>query len=166
MKFQQSGCLCTAKRTGWPGPSADTVEHAWETFVRSLQKSTHCASWELQTPQSFCAIFSYGITSRIVCMCHMIYHSCNKVLWRQSLLSAARCCNMCGRNLITGLTCAASPRVDISNTCMVGPKLGLSLPLLTCSPSVWPSWPLYCRGQISWRDLWITLYKTAILQNT
>jgi len=22
MKFQQSGCLCAAKRTGWPGPSA------------------------------------------------------------------------------------------------------------------------------------------------
>ena len=30
---------------------------------------------------------------------------------------------------------AASPRVDISSTCKVGQKLGVSLPLLTCSPS-------------------------------
>ena len=43
--------------------------------------------------------------------------------------------HMCGRNLITGLTSAASPRVDISSTCKVGQKLGVSLPLLTCSPS-------------------------------
>ena len=41
-----------------------------------------------------------------------------------------------GRNLNTGLTSAASPRVDISSTCKVGQKLGVSLPLLTCSPSV------------------------------
>jgi len=26
MKFQQSGCLCTAKRRGQLGPSAETVE--------------------------------------------------------------------------------------------------------------------------------------------
>jgi hypothetical protein len=38
-------------------------------------------------------------------------------------------CNMCGRNLITGLTSAASPRVDISSTCKVGQKLGVSLSL-------------------------------------
>ena len=44
-------------------------------------------------------------------------------------------CNVSGRNLITGLTSAASPRVDISSTCKVGQKLGVSLPLLTCSPS-------------------------------
>jgi hypothetical protein len=43
--------------------------------------------------------------------------------------------NVCGRNLITGLTSAASPRVDISSTCQVGQKLGVSLPLLKCSPS-------------------------------
>ena len=30
---------------------------------------------------------------------------------------------------------AASPRVDISSTCKVGQKLGVSLPLLTRSPS-------------------------------
>ena len=41
---------------------------------------------------------------------------------------------MCGRNLITGLTSAASPRVDILSTCKVGQKLGVSLTLLTCSP--------------------------------
>jgi len=39
MKFQQSGCLCAAKRTGRPGPSAETVERVRETFVRSPQKS-------------------------------------------------------------------------------------------------------------------------------
>jgi hypothetical protein len=39
----------------------------------------------------------------------------------------------CGRNLITGLTSAASPRVGISRTCKVGQKLGVSFPLLTCS---------------------------------
>jgi len=49
-------------------------------------------------------------------------------------------------------------RVDISSTCKVGQKLGLSLPLLTCSPSAWPSRLLYHRGTISRRDLWITLY--------
>ena len=41
--------------------------------------------------------------------------------------------HICGRNLITGLTSAASTRVDISSTCKVGQKLGVSLPLLTCS---------------------------------
>jgi hypothetical protein len=34
MKFQQSSCLCAAKRTGRPGPSAETVERVRETFVR------------------------------------------------------------------------------------------------------------------------------------
>jgi len=52
MKFQQSGCLSTAKRTGRPGPSAETVECVRETFVRSPQKSTNRASQELQMPQS------------------------------------------------------------------------------------------------------------------
>jgi hypothetical protein len=66
---------------------------------------------------------------------HVIYHSCNEGSWRQSPLSTARCCNVCGRNLITGLTSAALPRVDISSTCKVGQKLEVSLPLLTCSPS-------------------------------
>ena len=42
--------------------------------------------------------------------------------------------HVCGRNLITVLASAASPRVDISSTCKVGQKLGVSLPLLTCSP--------------------------------
>jgi hypothetical protein len=53
---------------------------------------------------------------------------------------------MCGRYLITGLTPAGSPRADISSTCNVGQKLGVSLPLLTCSPSAWPSRLLYRRG--------------------
>jgi hypothetical protein len=58
---------------------------------------------------------------------------------------------MRGRNLITGLTSAASPRVDILNTCKVGQKLGVSVPLLTCSPSAWPSRLLYRRGRKSRR---------------
>jgi transposase len=52
MKFQQSGCLCAAKRAGWPEPSAKTVEHVREMFVRSPQKSTYRARRELQMPQS------------------------------------------------------------------------------------------------------------------
>jgi len=52
MKFQQSGCLCAAKRTGRPGPSAETVERVQETFVRSPQKSTTRVSRELQMSQS------------------------------------------------------------------------------------------------------------------
>ena len=52
MKFQQSGCLCAAKRTCRTRPSAETVERVRETFVRSPQKSRHRASRELQTPQS------------------------------------------------------------------------------------------------------------------
>jgi hypothetical protein len=56
---------------------------------------------------------------------------------------------VCGRNLITGMTSAASPRVHISSTCKVGQKLVMSLPLLTCSPSAWPSRLLYLRGRKS-----------------
>ena len=106
-------------------------------------------------------MFSYGVTSRIVCtclLCHVIYHNCDKGSWRQSLLSTAKCCNACRRNLIKGLTSAASPRVHVSSTCKVGQKLGLSLPLLTCFPSAWPSRLLYSRGRKPRRDLLITLY--------
>ena len=76
--------------------------------------------------------------------------------------------HMCSRNLITGLTSAASPRVDISSTCKVGQKRGVSLPLLTFSPSAWPSRLLYRRGRKSRRDLWITLYnaKCVIAANS
>jgi hypothetical protein len=65
---------------------------------------------------------------------------------------------VCGRNLITGLASALSPRVDILSTCKVGQKLGVSLLLLTCSPSAWPSRLLYRRGRNSRRDLWVALY--------
>jgi hypothetical protein len=71
---------------------------------------------------------------------------------------------LCGRNLITGLTSAASPRVDISNTSKLGQKLGMSLPLLTCSPSAWPSRLLYRRGRKSRRYLWITLHSYAAVE--
>ena len=45
-------------------------------------------------------------------------------------------CKLCGKNLITGLTSAALPKVDISSTCKVGQKIGVSVPLLTCYLSV------------------------------
>ena len=61
--------------------------------------------------------------------------------------------HVCGRNLITGLTSAASPRVDISSTCKVGKQLGVSLPLLTCSPSALPSRLLHRRRRKFRRDL-------------
>jgi len=57
------------------------------------------------------------------------------------------------RNLITELTSAASPRVDISSTCNLLYKIGVYLPLLTFSPSVWPSRLLYRRVRKSRRDL-------------
>jgi len=38
----------------------------------------------------------------------------------------------------------------------------LSLPLLTCSPSAWPSRLLYRRGRKTRRVLWITLYCTVV----
>ena len=41
-------------------------------------------------------------------------------------------CNACRRNLITGLTSAASPKVHISSTCKVGQKLEEILYLLIC----------------------------------
>jgi len=51
-----------------------------------------------------------------------------------------------GRNLITGLTSAASPRMDVSSTCKVGQKLGVSLPLLTCS--LRRDHPGYCTAEV------------------
>jgi hypothetical protein len=49
-------------------------------------------------------------------------------------------------------------RKEHINTCEVGHKLGVSLPLLTCSPSAWPPRLLYRRGRKSPTDLRITLY--------
>jgi hypothetical protein len=61
-------------------------------------------------------------------------------------LSTARCCNVCGRNLITGLTSALSPRVDISSTCKVGQKLGEILHLLICP--LRRDHPRYCTTEV------------------
>jgi hypothetical protein len=66
---------------------------------------------------------------------HLVVDSSDCLHDPLSQRSTARCFNVWGRNLITGLTSAASPRVDISSTCKVGQKLGVSLPLLPCSPS-------------------------------
>jgi hypothetical protein len=62
----------------------------------------------------------------------------------------------CARNICQVLD--MWPKVDISSASKVGQKFGVSLPLLTCSPSAWPSQLLYRRGRKSRRDLRITLY--------
>jgi hypothetical protein len=49
-------------------------------------------------------------------------------------------------------------RKEHINTCKVGQKLGVSVPLLTCFPSAWPSRLVYRRGRKSRRDLWISRY--------
>jgi len=88
--------------------------------------------WPPQSPDLTPCDFFNGVTSRIVftcLLCHVIYHSCDKGSRRQSLLSTAKFCNACRRNLITGLTSAASPRVHISSTCKLRQKLGVSLSL-------------------------------------
>ena len=76
--------------------------------------------------------------------------------WRgQGIRKRSVSCNL---PKLPNLTSAASPRVDISSTCKIGQKLGVSVPLLTCSPSAWRSRSLYRRGRKSRRDLWITLW--------
>jgi len=105
---------------------------------RASHNDSPLLTWSPWSPDPTPAFFSYGVTSKIVCTCllyHVIYHSCDKGSWRQLLLSTNRCCNVCGRNLITGLTSAMSPRVEISSSCKVRQKLGVPLPQLTCSPS-------------------------------
>ena len=70
--------------------------------------------------------------------------------------------HVCGRNLITGLTSAASPRVDISNICKVGQKLGVSLPLCWHAP-LRRDHPGYCTAEFGnpGGGLWITLYSLS-----
>ena len=94
-------------------------------------------------------VINSSFLRRNLCVLYRVIH--------KSLRDFRHTSNVCGRNLITGLTAAASPRLDISSTCKVGQKLGVSLFLLTCSPSGWPSRLLYRRGRKSRRDLWITL---------
>ena len=81
------------------------------------------------------------------------------------VLDMSRCqsCNQVPATHMQRATCVAGTwlqdwHLDISSTCKVGQKLGVSLPLLTWSPSAWPSRLLYRRGRKSRRDLWITLY--------
>jgi hypothetical protein len=47
-KFEETDCLCAAKRTGRPGSLPETVDRIRESFTRSPQKSTRGASRELQ----------------------------------------------------------------------------------------------------------------------
>jgi hypothetical protein len=44
-KFEETDCLCAAKRTGRPGPSPDTVDGVGESFARSPQNQ-HVAQAE------------------------------------------------------------------------------------------------------------------------
>ena len=107
---------------------------------RDSHNESSLLTWPPRSPDlTPCDFFLWGYIKDHMCctcpLCHVIYHSCDKVSSRQLLLSTARCCNVCSRNLITGLTFAASRRVDIPSTCKVGQKIGVFLPLLTCSPS-------------------------------
>jgi hypothetical protein len=47
-KFEETGCLCAAKRTGRPGPSSETVDQVQESFTRSPKKSARPAIQELE----------------------------------------------------------------------------------------------------------------------
>jgi hypothetical protein len=47
MKFQQSGRLCAAKRTGRPGTSAETVERVRKMFVKF---SIYHQAWTYRAP--------------------------------------------------------------------------------------------------------------------
>ena len=67
-------------------------------------------------------------------------------------------CRACARNV-----CQEPSEVNISSTCKVEQKLWVSLFLLTCSPSAWPSRVLYRRGRKSRRDLRITLYSQFMM---
>ena len=67
-----------------------------------------------------------------------VYKSFVSVMATFAAITLPHTLHVCGRNLITGLTSAASPRVDISSTCKVGQKLGVSLPLLTSSVDMFP----------------------------
>jgi len=68
----------------------------------------------------------------------------------------------CSRNLITGLTSTASPRVHISSSCKVGQKLGDILYPLICFFLLCLSWLLRSQFSHSRRDLWITLYSHSL----
>jgi hypothetical protein len=71
-------------------------------------------------------VIFYGVRSRLVLtcpLCHMIYRSCSKGSWRQSLLPTMRYCNMHGRASLQDWCLPTSPMVDISSTYKVGHKL-------------------------------------------
>jgi hypothetical protein len=79
--------------------------------------------------------------------------SWRNMAWTGNKKESGLCLGIC-----QNLTSVASPTMQILSTCKVGQKLAVSVPLLTCCPSVWPSRLLYRRGRKSRRDLWITLY--------
>jgi hypothetical protein len=74
---------------------------------------------------------SYGVTSRKVCKCPNATRFTKAVTKDRgrSRCHPVRSCGVYGRNLITGLTSAELPTVDISSICKVGQKLRMSLPL-------------------------------------
>ena len=50
-KFKETGCLCDGKQSGWPRPSADTINRVREKFLRSPKKLTTSRSIELGISQ-------------------------------------------------------------------------------------------------------------------
>jgi hypothetical protein len=51
-QFEEMGCLCKGKSTGWPSVNNEVVENIPATYVRSPRKSTYRASRELNVPQA------------------------------------------------------------------------------------------------------------------
>jgi len=53
MKFQQSGCLCAAKRRGRPGPVAPAdlfvTKKIWEILYQLICSFLSCLSWLLRS---------------------------------------------------------------------------------------------------------------------
>ena len=103
-------------------------------YTKSFMLTLHFVLIAWQNDSLFCSLLCVLLLYRII-------HKSLRNFWNRMLNNRYR-----------------HSRKDISSTCKVGQKLGVSLPLLTCSPSAWPSRLLYHRGRKSRRDLWITLY--------
>jgi hypothetical protein len=120
--------------TQWRTISASLMYRVETVYMQGIQVLNMSTLGDVEDVNPVIKFLPHTLHRGHVCacsLCHVIYHSYDEGSWRQPLLSTARCCNVCGRNLITRLTFAASPRVDIWSNRKVGQKLGVSLPLLT-----------------------------------
>jgi hypothetical protein len=133
------------KQACWPHDCHFRWFHGWEKRTRT----TDVILYFNDSKKSF---KSKEREENILYVKHLIYTFFQVICFPPHTL------HVCGGNLITGLISAASPRVDISIKCNVRQKLGVSLPLLTCCTSAWPSRLLYSIGRKSRRYLWIILY--------